>query len=73
MDSIWPAGIELPHFQSMEGSRTTDVLIIGGAGLHDAGPDSVHRPVFREPAGLLYRDRVQQMGHDFLSLSRFQI
>lgn len=30
MNSIWPAGIELPHFQSMKGSRTTDVLIIGG-------------------------------------------
>lgn len=30
MNSIWPAGIELPHFQNMEGSRTTDVLIIGG-------------------------------------------
>lgn len=30
MRSIWMADNDLPHFQSLEGSRRTDVLIIGG-------------------------------------------
>lgn len=29
-ESVWAAQIELPHFDTLEGSRNTDVLIIGG-------------------------------------------
>ncbi len=30
MDSIWTQKVELPHFHRLDGSRQTDVLIIGG-------------------------------------------
>lgn len=30
MDSIWTENVELPHFEALEGSIKTDVLIIGG-------------------------------------------
>lgn len=30
MESIWSAGVEMPHFKSIEGDIQTEVLIIGG-------------------------------------------
>ncbi|MCF2679816.1 FAD-dependent oxidoreductase [Faecalicatena contorta] len=30
MESIWTEGVEMPHFQTLEGEIKTDVLIIGG-------------------------------------------
>lgn len=30
MKSVWSESVQLPQFETLQGSRTTDVLIIGG-------------------------------------------
>ena len=39
MNSIWKSQVEMPEFESFEGNKKTDVLIIGGgmAGVLCAG------------------------------------